>query len=301
MTASKIASLVKYSPVETGLKILNSQSLRWSAPHLANDPFEPDHLSKPDFTADILLEGMIKEAIMMLFGPSQPTGKNNKLIAAISRWRDEERFASQDEAEVVLRQLMTQIAQKQQKNINAYLSDWQQFASSKRICSFSDKPNNLFCWQRYADNHSGIALRFKTGEDTILPQPIKMIYSTTPLLVTSLKQQLAVTYGKGPSPTTKDFMRILLSKNKANNVEREWRCFSTATADLDDDEQLWYTNKTFSPSELTAVYLGIGTDQKDKQSIKELVKTNYTRTKIYQAMPLIGHYQLEFVLLDNTD
>ena len=97
---------------------------------------------------------MIKEAINLLFGPTEPKGKNNRLIAAIARWRDEERFASEEEAEQVLQQLLDPVAQRRVESIDNYLSSWETFAHNLRICCFSDKPNNIDCWQRYAENHS---------------------------------------------------------------------------------------------------------------------------------------------------
>ncbi len=297
MAADDIASLVKYCSTETGLKILNSQSLRWSSPHLFNDPFELDHNSKPDFTPETLLKGMIKEAITLLFGPSEPRGKNNRLVAAIARWRDEERFSSEDEAAVVLKQLLGQMAQQQQTSIDSYISAWQQFARALRICTFSDKPNNMFCWQRYAENHAGIALRFSAGEDTALPEPHRLGYSTAPPLVASLKQQIDVAYGREAAPDTSQFTEKLLSKNKANNVEREWRCFSTERAEADNDEQLWYSNKKFSAPELKAVYLGLATNRQDKETIIQLVKKKYKNTRVYQAETINGRYDIEFVQL----
>ncbi|MGK0498557.1 MAG: hypothetical protein ACJAYG_000188 [Oceanicoccus sp.] len=57
----EISSLTTFCSAETCLKILNSQSLRWSAPHLLNDPVELNRHSTPDFNAEGLLNGMIKE------------------------------------------------------------------------------------------------------------------------------------------------------------------------------------------------------------------------------------------------
>ncbi|MEE8056234.1 MAG: DUF2971 domain-containing protein [Pseudomonadales bacterium] len=295
VAADEIASLVKFCSAETGLKILNSQSLRWSSPHLFNDPFEPDHNSEPDFTPETLLKGMIKEAISMLFGPSEPSGKSNRLVAAIARWRDEERFGSEDEAEVVLNQLLSQVARQQQEAIDDYLSTWRQFARSLRICTFSDKPANMFAWQRYADNHAGIALRFSAGDDTALPETHRMLYSPNPPVVTSLKQQIAITYGKEPELSNKNFLEKLMTKNKAINVEREWRCFSTESGSTDADEQLWYTNKKFSTPELKAIYLGLATSRQTRDEVIKLVKEKYKRTKVYQAEALKGRYEIDFV------
>ena len=297
MATDDIASLVKFCTAETGLKVLNSQSLRWSSPHLFNDPFEPSHLSEPDFTADTLLTGMIKEAISMLFGPTEPSGKSNRLVAAVARWRDEERFGSEEEAAQVLKQLLGQISQQQHEAIDTYMASWRQFSRTLRICSFSSKPANQYAWQRYAENHAGIALRFSAGDDTALPKPRKVSYSTVPPLVTSLKQQIAVTYGRENAPSPDGFLDSMLSKSKDNNVEREWRCFSSDEAEPNADEQLWYTNKKFSAPELKAVYLGLATSPQDKNAVIKLVKEKYPKTKVYQAEKLPNRYEIDFVPL----
>ncbi len=294
MAIDEISSLVKFCSAETGLKVLNSQSLRWSAPHLFNDPFELNHHSEPDFTPETLLTGMIKEAINLLFGPSEPTGKHNRLITAISRWRGEERFASEEEAEQVLKQLLGQIVQQQQEGINSYLSAWQQFACSLRVCCFSDKPTNMQAWQRFADNHAGIALRFSAGEDTALPEPRKVTYGTTPPQVSSLKEQIAVTYGREKAPKSDGFIDKMLMKNKDNNVEREWRCFAADETDSGSDEQTWYNNKRFSAPELKAVYIGLATSLQNKEAVINLVKAKYANTKVYQAVALPNRYEIDF-------
>ncbi|WP_085756929.1 DUF2971 domain-containing protein [Oceanicoccus sagamiensis] len=295
--ADEIASLVKFCTAETGLKVLNSQSLRWSAPHLFNDPFELSHKSEPDFTPDTLLKGMIKEAVAMLFGPSDPTGKSNRLVAAVARWREEDRFGSEEEATQVLNQLLSQIATQQQEGIDTYMSAWRQFSRSLRICCFSDKPNNMDAWQRYGENHAGVALRFSAGDDTALPNPKRVTYSQVPPLVTSLKQQVAVTYGKETAPSPDSFLEKMLNKSKSNNVEREWRCFSSEEPDAMSDESLWYANKQFSAPELKAVYFGLGTSRTDKDNVIKLIKEKYKSTKVYQAVALPNRYEIDFVQL----
>ncbi len=234
----------------------------------------------------------------MLFGPSEPSGKSNKLVAAVARWRDEERFGSEEEAAAVLKQLLSQVAQQQQESINAYLATWQQFSRELRICCFSDKPANMSAWQRYADNHAGIALRFSAGIDTALPEPHRLAYTATPPLVTSLQEQIAVTYGREPAPTSSLFMEKFTTKNKVNNTEREWRCFSSDTDSANADEQLWYSNKTFSSPELKAVYLGLVMPSQDRQTVVKLIKEKYKQTKVYQAQLIKGRYEIEFVQIE---
>lgn len=289
------SSLTKFCDIETGLKILNSQALRWSAPHLFRDPFELDHLCGADFTADQFLKGLIREAINMLFGPNEPRGKSNRLVAAIARWRDEERFASEEEAETVLKQLLTQLAEQQQEAIDKYLQDWQRFASLLRICCFCEKPDNMAAWQRYAGNHSGIALKFQAGDESSLPKPRKLSYSANPPFVTNLKEQVGVAYGKENPPDKAAFVEKLLQKNRDNSAEREWRCFEVENRDPDPDPQTWYIDKTFKTNELKSVYLGLGISPGHRQQVVELIRRDFKNTRVFQARAAAGKYEIEFV------
>ncbi|MBL4827744.1 MAG: DUF2971 domain-containing protein [Spongiibacteraceae bacterium] len=296
MTTKDIISLVKFCDTETGLKILNSQSLRWSSPHLFNDPFELGHHSAPSVNNQNLVSGIIKDAINMLFGPTEPKGKSNRLVAAISRWRDEDRFASEEEASIVLKQLLGQVAEQQIQTIDSYVSAWKEFASSIRICSFCEKPGNMSAWQRFGDNHNGIAMRFSCGENTALPNPQAINYGSAPPFVTSLKEQVSVCYGREEAPTHDGFLGKLLSKSKENRSEQEWRCLAQEENknDIGTDEQLWYSNKKFSSSELKAIYIGLATSLQDKEAVIKLVKDKYPKTKVYQAQALAGRYEIDF-------
>lgn len=294
MTSDDIASLSKYCNVETGLKILNSQSLRWSAPSLFADPFELDHLSSPDFDDSSLLKAAISEAVHLLFGHEEPSGRSNRLIAAIARWRDEERFGSEEEASGVLEQLLGQMLTQQLDDIKQFMAAWKSYARQLRVCCFADKPNNMYNWHQYADNHSGIALRFTAGDDSALPNPRRMTYSTTPPIVTAKKDQVDIMYGRTPAPDQDQFEEKLLTKNKAQSNEREWRCFFSEQQTEEQDELLLYSNKKFDSSELKAVYFGLATTQQNKQTIIKLLKEKYPKTRVYQARALSGRYEIDF-------
>jgi hypothetical protein len=298
LATTGISALVKFCNADTGLKHLSSQSLRWSSPHLFNDPFEASHLFSANITPETLLKGLTKEALTMLFGPNEPTGKDNRLIAAIARWRDEERFASEVEAEQVLKQLLSQVANRQQQNIDSFMADWRKFASNLRVCCFADKADNMTCWQRYANNHSGIALRLAAGEGNSLKDPRRLSYQGQPLQITSLKQQVDIAYGKQQATNSDEFINSLLVKNKENSTEREWRCFGREVSPLKPDDKQWYTDKPFATHELKAVYLGVAAEQSLKDTVTALVKKQYPKSKIYQAQVVTGEYALEFTALN---
>lgn len=294
MAGDMVSSLVKFSTIEAGVKILISQTLRWSAPHLFSDPFELDYESRPDVTAEGLLDVLLREALIMLFGPDTPTGRHNRFVNIMARWREQERFCDEEEAQEVLRELLGQIAEIQTRQVDDYMQQWRRFARETRIACFSEKPNNVACWQRFADHHRGIALRFECGDGTGLPKPQRVNYQNIAPVVTNRQEQLEVIYGRRNAPTADDFPSKLLSKGRHDHLEQEWRCFETATGNSEQDPALWFDLRKFPAHELRAVYFGALTAPSDKELIAKLMRANYPTAKIYQASLVPGRYEIEF-------
>ena len=292
MSKAKPSKLIKFCDINTALKILNSQSLRWSAPHLYNDPFELNHQSDTDFTAQQLLQGITKEALAVLFGGAEPTG-NNELVQALKRWQYEGRFDNEQEAETVLKQLVLPIAQQQQKAVNQYLQDWQSYAKNIRVCCFSNHVKNTACWQRYAQEHHGIALAFDSNENSLQnAKPVS--YAEHPISATSLKEQIDIAFGRSTAPSKDDFGTLLLHKPAAEQAEQEWRCLELEDKEALSDEQLWYKAKPFETEHLTALYFGLNTTDSDKIMLKNLVAKAYPHCRIYQSELPNNSYNLAF-------
>jgi hypothetical protein len=292
-----VASLVKFCTVETGLRILNSQSLRWSAPHLFGDPFELHHRSAVDFDAGALLDVLLREALIILFGPNAPTGRHNKLVNTMARWREEERFCDEQEAGTVLRELLGQIAELRFGQVQEYTAAWQRFARGARIACFAEKPGNLNCWQRFADNHRGLALRFDCGDGTALPRPRQVQYQNQAPVITSKQEQLNIIYERQRPPTAAEFLDKLLTKGRQDQAEQEWRCCEHEGGAEDTgeaDDSFWYDNRKFPSHELRAVYFGANMAAADRLHIGRLLRANNPTAKLWQAVPASGRYELEF-------
>jgi uncharacterized protein YjiS (DUF1127 family) len=294
------ATLVKYCTYDTGLKILSERTLRWSSPHLFGDPFELDYLTPHDVTAARLAEILLREALIMLFGPDVPTGRSNKLVNVMARWREEQRFCDEEEASTVLRELLGQIADLQAAQVDEFMANWRNYARTVRICSFSERPNLLNCWSRFADNHTGLALRFDCGDDTALPVPKPVQYQASPAAITSLKEQVDAMLGRGAAPLHDDFQGKLLIKGRHQQSELEWRCFDNDRDDPTSDEKLWYSDRRFPTHELRQVYLGARMPSAARDAILRLVKRDYPGTRILQAQVIPGRYELELAPLPRT-
>ena len=294
-----MSSLIKFCPIDTGVKILSSQSLRWSAPHLFSDPFELQYASRPDTNAASLLDVLLREALIMLFGPDEPSGRHNRLVNIMARWREQQRFCDEDEARKVLTELLGEVAELQERHIEAHLAQWREFARKVRIACFCERADNVAAWQRYADRHRGIALRFESGEGTGLQKPQCVHYQTHAPVVTSQQEQLEIIYGRRHAPSADEFPQKLLIKGRHDQVDQEWRCFDTAMQLPGDDERLWWDMRRFPAHELRAVYFGTHTAQQDKEVICKLMRANYPTAKIYQAGVPHGRYEIEFSAWNN--
>jgi len=294
MAASENTSLFKFCDTDTSLKILNSQSLRWSSPHLFNDPYELSHRCQLAFTEKALLRGLILEAVEMLFGPGNLAPSDNDLITTIARWRDEKRFNSADEAEAVLTELLAKKAASQFAVAMQYIQQWQQHVSALRICCFSDRADNINAWQRFGDNHHGVVLELATKPGTAQHNPKKVRYSNKPPQLLNLDQQVDIVYGRQNKLSTRQFVKNSLSKNRNNNKEGEWRCFISDNEGAALEDYLWYSNTKFAVGDLKTVYLGQAISAEDRAAVLNLVKHRYPKTPVYRTQPRPGSYHMDF-------
>lgn len=285
--------LVKYCSATTAAAILNSRSLRWSAPNLFCDPFELTHTASLNFDPHILLQAATQTAIGMVFAKDDPKG-NSPLMNVIRRWRDEERFTSPEEAEEVLRELLSRMVDARQSVVDKVMADWRLFSRSIRICSLVAKTDNLSAWSRFADHHRGIAIRFKADEFTQLANPKPVLYRNYRPEITNLKEQLGCVLHNETFQAQEHFFDKLCHKPPINSDEQEWRVFRKDTRDIGNDETQWFEDVPFERSDISAVYFGAFTPTADKRAIYSIIKEHYPQTKLFQAKAVSGKYEIEF-------
>lgn len=295
MSTSLPETLVKFCSAGTAKTILRSQTLRWSAPHLFSDPFELNYQSQLNFDPHILLQAAIKMTSAMIFGRDDPVGAT-PLIAAIRRWRDEERFSSPEEAEIVLKELLAQVVDQRQLQLDKVMADWRKFTRNLRICCFSAKPDNLMAWQNFGDQHRGIAIRFQCGEFTGFQRPVKVNYAVNRPEITTLKEQMSCILYNDRVVPQENFYEKFAAKSTTCSGEQEWRCFfeesdNTAAATT---EPTWYKDVRFEQSEVKAVYFGAFTPTDVKREVLDLIKSRYSQARIFQAKTVSGRYEIEF-------
>ncbi|UTA47242.1 DUF2971 domain-containing protein [Simiduia sp. 21SJ11W-1] len=289
-------TLVKYCSVATATKILESQSLRWSAPNLYGDPFELNHLTALNFDPQSILNAAIQAATAMIFAKDEPRG-SAPLAVVIRRWRDEERFQSPDEALDVLRELLSQMVDNRLQALDTLMADWRKFCRTLRVCSFTAKPDNLAAWTHYGDHHRGVAIRMQCGEFTSLTKPRQVTYRPQRPEITTMQEQLAVVLTNQDFKAQDHFFEKFTNKAVNFAHENEWRCFRQVKDEIGPEakpEQSWFDDVKFERSDITAVYFGALTDPKVMRDIYALVQEKYSQAKVFQAKSTPGKYDIEF-------
>ncbi len=289
--------LIKFCSAQTADKILSTRTLRWSAPHHFEDPLELTYQSEFNFSSSELLKTLVKRSLTLIFQFEQPTG-NSKVIHAINRWREEERFDEQEEAEEVLTELLSQVVTARKPALEKLLNNWKSYALRTRICCFSERVDNLVAWQRYADAHTGVAFKFRAGENTTLGVAKKILYQDDrPEITTLTEQVLEIMLGRVPK-YAEEFPKKFLSKPKPFAAEAELRCFRLLANSPDiilDSKEFGTTDIVFQESDIKEVFLGAEIDASRKQQlIKKIKKTAY-QAKVFETHFNRQKYQLDFI------
>ena len=292
MAQERPKQLVKYLSVASGLQALESQALQWSSPNAFLSPFEINGRMTLSFSTKELLDSTVKNATAMIFAENRPQGET-PLIAAINRWRDEQRFDTPDEAVHVLRDLLGKMVAQKEEHLHSVITKWQTFVESVRLCCFCDSSDNLAAWERYADNHQGIALSLIPDSDNGLEQVQKVHYSSERPQLTTLKEQMGQILYNTPSPITQRFAKHLLSKPSYLESEREWRALTPKNGHFQATDNPAISLRKLTPGTIRAVYLGAACDEASINAVSEKIKAISPKPKLYKMVPAKSQYKLE--------
>lgn len=333
MTHEPIEALLKFADAKSGLQMLADRELHYDAPSLLNDPFQPDHNTELTFSREDLLSALIRQVVVLIFAQKAPEPPYNTLTRAICRWREEQRFDIEEEAEEVLRDLLERMSEQQEDGIKELMTAWREFAMHSHLCRFHEKNNSLHTWELFAAQHSGIALKFKCGSEYSIKHVRAVEYHDAPPMITTLKEQLDGFFDVQPLTFDNESFELkLCTQPRHRRLDKEWRGILTnkpskrsasdrpitqgpaiaaeeshiaqetnastpaqSTPPITEaSESVNHAVQPFNEDDLKAVYLGLRTSNADKESVKSILRADYPQVKLYQALRHKGQYALEF-------
>ena len=297
MTTERPKQLIKYASAEAGLEILRSQSLLWSSPNAYTSPFEMNGRFAIAFSSQELLNATVKLATTLIFQDERPQGKT-PLMSAINRWRDESRFNSPGEAQVVLQDLLAKMVSQKEEQVHASLQKWQLFVESVRTCCFSAAADILGNWDRYAEQHQGVAVSIVPDSENGLDQVQAVQYTRVRPHLTTLKEQInQLLYNEAVNPNQR-FPKNLLTKPEYLSHEREWRALVPKNASFRKTQDANRDEKALTPGSIKAVYFGIACEPAKRSALMAAGKGLDTPPKFFQMVLAKEQFKLEPVIVE---
>jgi tetratricopeptide (TPR) repeat protein len=276
--------LFKYVVPER-IDVLSNGTLRFTQPHLFNDPFE----------LQTVIKGMYSEQDIDSLGEQEIddlAAKIPQIRTTLSEWLGREPTVGEIRAvaKAILPKLLDDDYTKSVIDEIRAQFFVPRLYQKIGILSLTEKWDNLLMWAHYADQHRGFVLEFDRSdeffnradnEDDLYGRLIKVKYSDT-RPSTSFMAHIGLT--------------TFLTKSTDWEYEQEWRRIlgferETTIQGANGDIHLF----SFPPACLTGVILGCRMDESDKRKITDLLRkdTRYRHVSIRQARLHDEHFALE--------
>ncbi|MCI5048923.1 MAG: DUF2971 domain-containing protein [Rickettsiales bacterium] len=302
----------KYCSAKRAKQILENTRVSYSSPYSFNDPFDmklkPIPERSPQEFSNKIYEALCSD-VHDKRNPREITNDKDYADALVSIRKYKETL-SKNEFEQKLQLYSLELARDKKIKIQKYLDEYfpnlinSTFVFSTSLSEREELPGNLLLWPHYADNHRGVALKFKQSMN---PDSCFTPKSLDDFLI-EIRKPSYVEQANDPFPLDKLINEVLgkettiqqavvnfvNSKSKMWSYENELRFLCYSDADKGKQRLLL----PFTKDDLDAVFLGAHTSEWYVSRIRKIVSTKYPETPIYRAQKdLRGDFKLKFQLL----
>ncbi len=278
---------------DAALKVLNSSSLRWSSPDSFNDPFD----MRFDLHVDIdhaRVRNLTLKSLWDAHYSSEGVTVGNALGQLIRSWRAAFPKLSRDEFDKEFGEAIDESLRKLPLLVDDSNPTFQNTMRDVKVLCLSERNDSILMWSHYAQMHQGVVFEL----------------ACVPERDSDWGAAMPVNYGDMPSIFDDDFLIRVLSGQASMNTpefilesidrfvtakatdwfyEREWRVVLHLTDPSKRTQDL-----SFSPEELTAVYLGCRMSDNHKKEIAANIRHDYPNTKVFAAKKMERTFALRF-------
>lgn len=283
--------LYKYMSLATAKIVLQNCTLRWSTPRKLNDPFDVQTDLRLDLDRGQIVKGTL-EKLFESFYSGIPLDPSNKLGALIQATRSEFPEMHSEQFNDRFKGPINEGYDRLLAAAPGVFAEIRENMSRTKLLCLTEAPDNLLMWAHYAQNHSGVVLRFQAavGVDSPwhLAKPVQYV-SEVPEFMTS---ELLIDIGAGrtsldPRPILD---RLLYTKSAEWKYEREWRI----TAGDGRDPKAEHEDCKFHPRELSGLILGTRVSEEDQVELVSAIRDSYTFVDILKAEQVNSKFELDF-------
>jgi hypothetical protein len=285
--------LFKYVTAETGRRLLENQTLRWSTPPTLNDPFDMQ------FAFQLRIDRQAARAMALEKQWQHHYGELldrplNDLGRAIRQFRDSFPRMSRKEFDRTVGTSIDESFDVIQQNMARYSEEIRgHFANDKILC-LSDTVDSILMWSYYAENHAGMVLRFTDetpGNPLPMARPVLYVDQIPSLFDDEMLSDMLAGYHNTDPRQIID--KVVWTKSSHWAHEREWRVYSGRGRSDGQHEDI-----RFGVNELDGVIFGARMTDTIRTTLVRLIKDRFPHVGVLQARVRSDAYELTIEALN---
>jgi Ribosomal protein L7/L12 dimerisation domain/Protein of unknown function (DUF2971) len=272
--------LFKYMPWATARIVLQNHTLRWSTPGTLNDPYDMQFDLQFDVDPKAVRKLALDKAWDALTG-DKPAPVGNALGALIRLLRGTMPGLTREEFDGQIGAAFDKGLSAMQRGLPQLQREFRALLADGKILCLSATPDNIRLWRRYADEHRGVALKFRSVPGLDSPwgtaRPIEYPANLPNLLNNDFLADMAS--GRVSMDGRAIMNRMVYTKVTKWAEEREWRIYSGTGR----NPEARYEDIAFNPLELDAVIMGCQMPEHDRVELSNMTRRLYPHAKILRA------------------
>lgn len=278
------------------IRIIESETVRYSSPILFNDPFDVQAGLHFDFDVEKLPRVLFDRMASLVNAEKRPDIREGDPFseAILFMWDKKATHGfPEDDMWRLIQGPLTELKRQIEKvKVDYQAFWWDDFLPRVRIFSVSEGRDNLLMWSHYAMSHTGVVLSIRAlpEEDNALCVAKPALYRAAPPALFSEGEWIDYALGLRDfdlNALYHDYARV---KSDVWSYEKEWRVWYPA----EQKGECLHVDHRLRKSELDAVYFGCRVDASAKDTITDLLAANYPETQKFQAYKPVEAYSLQF-------
>lgn len=278
---------------ETAIKVISSQSLRWSSPLKFNDPFDHQIGFSFPFTGEEIGTALLREMELIVFG-GKASFKEPTLFStlAMQLYPEKDRLPKHE----IMKDFagaVDEIAGNMGDLVDKLHTSVQKHLTHSRVLCVTETKDNVVMWSHYADEHRGVVLELRCIDeiDNNLLAARKVNYSRKFPSFLSSESYVKHLTGEEPLDLPKLSWEIAFTKHVDWSYEKEWRVHIPL---LNQPPGNGYTSFKEDPFVFGKVYLGCRMADSDATRVIAAVKEHLPHAKVLRGIRSKTLFSLEF-------
>jgi Protein of unknown function (DUF2971) len=274
---------------DTARIVLQERTLRWSSPHLFNDPFDIQFDLNLNYDPEEVIEKALAKQWDGYVGEVDLTS-GNPLGRQLMQLRDKIKGISRERFIEFMRPAVRESLDVALATLPQFQEAYRAHLTGIKILCLSETNVSILMWSHYAQNHTGVVIRLSCIEelDSAWGAARKVRYTDDMPSLCDQDAFIRFIGGESAIDKVEAFARSVLTKAVEWKYEREWRMISGR------DRKARFEDIPYDARQVTAVYFGCKMPEQTRSELLEVVRKNFQHAELFDGRKSDREFKLLF-------